>query len=116
MALLAEGVTYREAADLLGVSFARIGQWAKTAQRDSAASWGPVPTHGAADRLQAARDAFTAAQAAQAERETDYAMGYATERKAFYGDPSVSTYEGAEDRVRFAGFHQGVRAMADAGA
>jgi hypothetical protein len=107
--LVGTGLTYRAVAALVGMSHQRVSQIVAAARED----WGPVPVYTAQDHLNAARDAFRAAQVAQESRCEEYAMGYREETAAFYGSPKVATYEGAETRIGWAGFHVGQQRQED---
>ena len=100
-----DGLTYREAGSLLGISHARVGQLVKA---DRLQGWGPPilrPLEDAATRL----DAYRAAKHAQVLREEAVTMGYETERRAFYGDPGVAASDSAETALTFRAWLEGSR-------
>ena len=97
------GFSLRECAGLLGMSYQRVQQVERAAR---AAGWGTMPAQTAADRLQAARDAFQAAKRAQKLREERYAMGYRAETRTFYGERDTPVCDEQEQRVRWAGFYE----------
>ena len=97
--LVRGGFTLRDTGALLGLTHTAV---AKVTRED----WGPYRPQTAADRLQAAREAFDAAKRAQKLREERYAMGYRQETRTFYGERDTPVCDEQEQRVRWAGFHQ----------
>ncbi len=95
--------TLQAVADHYGLTRERIRQIVK---RHHASQ--PVLTETAGERAQRAREAFQLARHAQDLRAERYAMGYAEETKAFYGDESVAQADETEQRLlwRWQDWHQ----------
>lgn len=94
-----EGMTYRDASEVFGVSVARVGQ---IVARERSKVTPDTP----AQRLERAREAFRNAVHAQQLREERETGGNATERRAFYGDPDESPADVVEAPIRWKGFYE----------
>ena len=108
--LVGDGLDYVNVGLTVGVSKQRVGQVMKTHRARLF-----VKPFTASMRLDESREAFRLAVIAQEQRCERYAMGYAAETAAFYGEPDAVQSDDAESRVRWAGFYYGPgREFADA--
>lgn len=104
--LLADGWSGSDVAKLCGWSKQRVSQLRKRVEARTAAEWGAYRLS-PAERRRAALDAFAFARDAQEARAERYSLGYAEERRAFFGDPRVAAPAcDAESPVRFAGMYE----------
>lgn len=109
--VLDEKVPLRTVAGMVqfGLSHEQVRKIAAREQARRDSEWGNVIVRMTpAERLRAAREAFALARHAQQVRCENYALGYAAEEKAFYGDESVAQSDAAERRVTWQGFHEGL--------
>lgn len=106
--VLDDRMTHQTVADAFGLTRARVSQvMARYSARTLAALRPETPR----ERLARAREEYRLAVHAQTLRAERYALGYAEETAAFYGDESVAAAEQTETRLAWAPFAREYRAQ-----